>query len=80
MAFDKSKDKTLWEKKIEGENDTLMVSVMCYNDGVKKLQIGPRTYEKKNGEMGFRKAGRITVEELKEILACQEEILKIIEG
>lgn len=64
MAFDKSKDNELWVDTIEGDNDTLRISVFAYNGGERKLQIGPRVYEKKNGDDGFRKAGRLTADEV----------------
>ena len=72
MAYDKSADKVLYMANIEGENDTtLKVSVYSYNGGEPKLQIGPRVYQKRNGEDGFRKAGRLTggeVEKLADIM------------
>lgn len=78
MAFDKSKDVTHFEGDIVTEKGALKVSVMSYNGGERKLQIGPRTYEKKNGSTGYTKAGRITVEEyaqLKDMLPQIEEAL-----
>jgi len=72
MAYNKGLDKVLYEANINSENDTVLkVSVYSYNGGEPKLQIGPRTYTKKNGEEGFRKAGRLTegeVEKLVDIL------------
>jgi hypothetical protein len=72
MAYDKSADKVLYMANIEGENDTVLkVSVYSYNGGEPKLQIGPRVYQKRNGEDGFRKAGRLTggeVEKLADIM------------
>ena len=72
MAYDKSADKVLYMANIDGENDTtLKVSVYSYNGGEPKLQIGPRVYQKRNGEDGFRKAGRLTggeVEKLADIM------------
>jgi hypothetical protein len=64
MAFDSTKDNELWVDEIEGDNDTLKISVFSYNGGERKLQIGPRVYEKKNGDDGFRKAGRLTANEV----------------
>jgi hypothetical protein len=68
MAYDKSADKVLYMANIDGENDTtLKVSVYSYNGGEPKLQIGPRVYQKRNGEDGFRKAGRLTGGEVEKL-------------
>ena len=65
MAFDKSKDVTIKEWEIDNGNDQkLMISVVSYNDGDQKLQIGPRTYTKRNGGTGYGKAGRLTMKEV----------------
>ena len=80
MAYNKGLDKAVWESDIGGDNDILKVSVMAYNGGEKKLQIGPRIYEKKNGDAGFRKAGRMTVEEVKELVNLLPDIGKALEG
>ena len=65
MAYNKDLDKVLWEGAIEGdvEGKALLVSVHSYNGGDAKLQIGPRTYLKRNGDIGYGKAGRLTLEE-----------------
>jgi hypothetical protein len=80
MAFDKSKDNELWVDTIEGDNDTLRISVFAYNGGERKLQIGPRTYEKKNGDDGFRKAGRLTADEVDFLIEKLPAIREIIKG
>jgi hypothetical protein len=80
MAFDKSKDNELWVDTIEGDNDTLRISVFAYNGGERKLQIGPRTYEKKNGDDGFRKAGRLTADEVDFLIEKLPAIQEIIKG
>lgn len=65
MAFDKSKDNVLQEWELDNGNDSkLMVSVVSYNNGNPKLQIGPRTYIKRNGETGFGKSGRLNMNEV----------------
>ena len=80
MAFNSALDKTHYEASIEGENDMLMVSVHSYNGGEKKVQIGGRVYEKKNGTNGFRKAGRLTVAEFKELVGMAPAILESLES
>jgi hypothetical protein len=80
MAFNKDLDQELWAKEIEGDNDTLRISVFAYNGGDRKLQIGPRTYEKKNGDEGFRKAGRLTADEARFLFENIIEIEDTLNG
>ena len=69
MAYNKGLDKMLYMANIEGENETtLKVSVYTYNGGDPKLQIGPRVYTKRNGEEGFRKAGRLSEGEVEKLV------------
>ena len=65
MAYNKDLDKVLYETEIVDDESgkKLMISVHSYNGGDAKLQIGPRTYTKRNGEPGFGKAGRLTIAE-----------------
>jgi hypothetical protein len=77
MAYNKDLDKVLWSKNIEDEEGKqLVVSVYSYNGGETKLQIGPRTYVKKNGDQGFAKAGRLTAVEANDLMALMPEILE----
>lgn len=78
MAFDKSKDVAIFEKSIGDEDKCLKVSVMSYNGGEMKLQIGPRTYIKRNGSVGYGKAGRMTFEEVMAINDLMPEIRGIM--
>ena len=65
MAYSKAKDVELAKWEIEGDdNKVLEVSVYSYNGGEPKLQIGPRTYVKKDGSKAFGKAGRMTASEV----------------
>ena len=73
MAFDKSKDKVLFQKVME---TGLGVSVHSYNGGDAKLQIGPRTYTKRDGSTGYGKAGRLVATEVVELM----KLMPIIEG
>lgn len=63
MAYQKEKDILIKGWAFESDTDTLEVGIYQYNGGDKKLQIGPRTFTKKNGDTGHRKAGRLTVVE-----------------
>ena len=80
MAFDKSKDVELWGAVIANDKNILRISVYSYNGGEKKLQIGPRTYTKKNGDDGFGKAGRLTTSEAKALAGMMPAILEVLEG
>jgi len=71
MAFNSSLDKVLIGWTV---GDGLEIKVCIYNGGDKKLQIGPRTYEKKDGSTGFRKAGRMSFDEVKELYALEHDI------
>ena len=80
MGWDKEKDVALKEWDIEGEKGVLKVSVNSYNDGDKKLQIGPRTFEKRGGSTGYGKAGRLTADETKRLIEILPEALETING
>jgi hypothetical protein len=69
MAYDKTKDIEIANEAIQCDNDKeLQISVYSYNGNEAKLQIGPRTYVKKNGEMGYGKAGRLTLDEVDQLI------------
>ena len=63
MPFDKQLDKQLDNVILENDGVELHVGKYSYNGGEEKIQIGPRMAPKKNGEMSFRKVGRLTVGE-----------------
>ncbi len=62
MAYDPSKDQVLetWENEETG----LVVSINRYGDGEPKLQIGPRSYTKRDGSKATTKAGRLSVDDV----------------
>ena len=75
MAYDASKDQALdtWENDETG----LQISINQYGDGEPKLQIGPRTYIKKDGTKGgASKAGRLSIAD---VLWLEETIVEVIE-
>jgi hypothetical protein len=81
MAFDRSKDKEIRSWAIGDPDDKhLRVSVMQYNDGEMKLQIGPRVYIRRDGREGFGKAGRLTLNEVKALTDLAPEIEGILSG
>ena len=77
-VFDRSKDVCLYERSIGNGDKCLKVSVFSYNGGEMKLQIGPRTYIKRNGDMGFGKAGRMSLAEVEAVSALMPEIRGIM--
>ena len=79
MGYNKDLDEELWFDEIKDGDDVLRVSIFSYNGGEKKLQIGPRTHEKKDGGFSYRKAGRLSVYEtgcLSDMMTKIEEVLE----
>ena len=62
MPFDPSKDEII--KQWRCEETGLVVSINRYNQGEAKVQIGPRTFIKKDGSESQRKAGRLSIEDM----------------
>lgn len=62
MAYDPSKDQVLetWENEETG----LVLSINRYGDGEPKLQIGPRSYTKRDGSKATTKAGRLAIDDV----------------
>jgi hypothetical protein len=74
MAYDASKDQVLdtWENEETG----LQISINRYGDGEPKLQIGPRTYTKKDGSKSATKTGRLS---MADVLWLEETIEEVKE-
>lgn len=72
MAYDASKDQVLdtWENEETG----LQISINRYGDGEPKLQIGPRTYTKKDGSKSTTKTGRLSIADVLWLEEILEEI------
>ena len=72
MAYDPSKDKVLetWENEATG----LTVSINQYGDGEPKLQIGPRSYPKRDGTTTTTKAGRLAIDDVLWLGEVLEEV------
>ena len=62
MPYDASKDVVL--KQWENQETGLVVTINQYDLGEPKLQIGPRSFAKKDGSKVQRKAGRLTLEDV----------------
>lgn len=62
MAYEPEKDHLLatWENEKTG----LTVSIYRYGEGDPKLQIGPRTFTKRDGTKSTTKAGRLPMDDV----------------
>lgn len=72
MPYDQSLDKILesWENDETGLN----LSICRYGEGEVKLQVGPRTYTKKDGTKKATKAGRLTIDDVLWLSDIIEEV------
>ncbi len=72
MPYDASMDKTLenWENDETGLN----ISICQYGEGEIKLQVGPRSYVKKDGTKRTTKAGRLTIDDVLWLNEVIEEV------
>jgi hypothetical protein len=68
MAFDQSKDHVLWEESVEGDKKTeIVVAVRQYEGSEPKVQFS-RRYFTQGGEGKFKKLGRLSKDELKNLI------------
>ena len=75
MPYDASLDKKVYYQTKEFESTRISVGVFSYNDGEKKLQIS-RENRAQPEEWRFAKLGRMTKEEIEEILPLMQEAVK----
>jgi len=75
MPYDVSLDQCLFSKSYENELGRLTVGVHSYNNGAKKIQISRET-RGSEGNLKFAKMGRLTKEELQNLLPFLQEALK----
>ena len=71
MPFDQSKDKELF--KTVGEKG-LRVTVNSYDGGPPKVQIGPREFETRDGNVRLGKTGRLSLDEWEWLLSLDAEV------
>ena len=62
-GFDKELDKELFGEDASFETTKVRVSVMCYNEGQKKLQISRENLNPEDGSWRWSKLGRMNKEE-----------------
>jgi len=67
MPYDKSLDEETFKEIKEFEDSRISVGVFSYNGGEKKLQMS-RENRNQNDEWRFAKLGRMTKEEVQEIV------------
>jgi hypothetical protein len=78
MAYDATKDQSLdsWENSETG----LTISIYRYAEGDPKLQIGPRSYTKKDGSKGATKTGRLNIDDVLWLSEILEEVKAKMNG
>jgi hypothetical protein len=74
MAYNQDNDKLIKLFESSEDNNGLQFSIMSYNNGEKKLQM-VRSYNKKDGTIGYGNTGRISKKEFEWIKDNIEEIL-----
>jgi hypothetical protein len=78
MAYDAAKDQILesWENNETG----LIISICRYGEGDPKLQIGPRSYTKKDGSKGTTRTGRLSIDDLLWLSEILDEVRDKMNG
>ncbi len=73
MAYDPTKDQVLdtWENDETG----IAISIYRYGEGEPKLQIGPRSYTKRDGTKSTRKPGRLGIDDVLWLNEVVEEVV-----
>ena len=75
MPYDASLDKKVFYETKEFENTRVTVGVFSYNDGEKKLQLSRENMVQPE-EWRFAKLGRMSKNEIEEILPLIQDALK----
>lgn len=78
-GFDKSLDVELFGEDAAFETTKIRVSVMQYNEGMKKLQISRENLDNESGDWRWSKLGRMTKDEAKAVLPIMEKALAEME-
>ncbi len=77
MSYDSKKDILVKMFEMEQDKASLQFSLMSYDNNEPKLQI-TRMFEKKDGSVGYSKAGRLSKNEIEFFLEHGNEILELI--
>ena len=78
MAYDRSMDQQVFTKSWQGGTSKITVGVYSYNNGPKKVQISRELLDQEPGRPSFAKLGRLTKEELENILPLLNEALSLL--
>ena len=80
MAYNQDRDKVLKVFEMPQENGNFfIVSIFSYDGGKPKLQFS-RRFEKSDGTSSYKASGRMTIEEMKFVNSCMEQIVSVMEG
>lgn len=78
-GFDPTLDKEMFSQNVNiADNLRIKVSVMSYNDGLPKMQIS-RERKNREGEWGFAKLGRMTVDEVTVVMPVMQKAKEFME-
>lgn len=75
-GFDKSLDVELFGEEANFETSKIRVSVMQYNEGMKKLQISRENLDNESGDWRWSKLGRMTKSESEQVLPLMKKALE----
>jgi len=75
-GFDRELDKELFGEDAKFETCRIRVSIMQYNEGLKKLQISRENLNAEDGSYRWAKLGRMTKEEASSVVPLMEKALK----
>jgi len=75
-GFDKSLDIELFGDEVKFETSKIRVSIMQYNEGMKKLQISRENLNQEDGSYRWTKLGRLTKDEATAVLPLIEKAIK----
>lgn len=78
MAYEKEKDKKLWEEVKEFGETKVSVGVYKYEGLPPKIQISRQNKDIKTGDMRYSKLGRLTPEEAEAIIPLLQKALENI--
>ncbi len=77
MGYNKENDKMIKLFEMEQENGSLQFIIFSYNEAEPKLQI-TRTYNKKDGTIGYGSSGRLSKNEILFLVDKTDEIIKLM--
>jgi len=77
MGYDQERDKLIKLFELKKDKGSLLCSIFSYDGG--KAKIGfTRSFEKKDGTIGYSQSGRMTLEEIQFLKSNLDEIIEIM--